>query len=57
MPEAVIKQEEGGLSSDVFVVYVRANMENPVLVSEVLREGAGGNQRQPRQETNRGLKR
>ena len=36
--EAVIKKE-GRWSSDAFMVYVRANMEDPVCVSEVLGDG------------------
>ena len=50
MPEAVIKKE-GRLSSDAFMVYVRANMEDPVWVSEVLGDGAREYDRQPGQGT------
>jgi len=50
VPEAVIKKE-GRWSSDAFMVYVRANMEDPVWVSEVLGDGAGEYERQPGQGT------
>ena len=50
VPEAMIKQE-GRWSSDAFMVYVRANTEYPVWVSEVLGEGAGEYDRQPGQGT------
>lgn len=50
VPEAVIKKE-GRWSSDAFMVYVRANMEDPVWVSEVLGGGAGEYERQPGQGT------
>ena len=50
VPEAVIKKE-GRWSSDAFMVYVRANMEDPVWVSEVLEHGAGEFERQPGQGT------
>ena len=50
VPEAMITKEERW-SSDVFMVYVRANMEDPVWVSEVLGEGAGEYERQPGQGT------
>ena len=46
VPEAVIKKE-GKWSSDTLMVYVRANMEDPVWVSEALGEGAEGYERQP----------
>ena len=48
VPEAV-KKKEGRWSSDSFMVYVRANMEDPVWVSEVLEHGAREFERQPAQ--------
>ena len=50
VPEAVIKKEGRG-SSDSFMVSVRANMEDPVRVSEVLEHGAWEFERQPGQGT------
>ena len=50
VPEAVIKKE-GRWWSDSFMVYVRANMEDPVWVSEVLEHGAWEFERQPGQGT------
>ena len=50
VPESVIKKE-GKWSSDSFMVYVRANMEDPVWVSEVLEHGAREFERQPGQWT------
>ena len=43
-------QREGRWASNAFMRYVRANMEDPVWVSEVLVE-RGGCDRQPGQET------
>ena len=40
MPEEVVKKTERW-SSDSCLVYVRANMEDPVQVSEVLDHGGG----------------
>ena len=48
VPEAVIKKKRSW-SSDSFMVYIRANMEDPVWVSEVLEHGAGEFERQPGQ--------
>ena len=50
VPEVVIKKEERW-PSDSFIVYARANMEDPVWVSEVLEHGAWEFERQPRQGT------
>ena len=44
-------KKEGRWSSDSFIVYVRANMEDPVRVSEVLGEGVGEYERQTGQGT------
>ena len=48
--EAIIKKE-GRWASDSFLVYVRANMRDPELVSAVLEEGGGEYRRQPGQGT------
>ena len=50
VPQVVIKKE-GRSSSDSLKLYVRANVENPVWVSEVVEHGAGELERQPEQGT------
>ena len=50
VPEAVIKKE-GRWSSNAFMAYVRANMQDPAWVSAVLEEGEGVLERQPGQGT------
>ena len=55
VPGAVIKKE-GRWSSDAFLVYVRANMQDPAWVSAVLEEGGGLFERQPGQGTKWGKK-
>ena len=50
VPEAVIKKE-GRWPSDSFMVYFRANMEDPFWVSDVLRHGVWEFERQPGQGT------
>ena len=45
VPEAVIKKE-GMWSSDAIMVYIRANMEDPIWAAEVLGDGAGEYERQ-----------
>lgn len=54
VPEAVIKKE-GRWASDSFLVYVRANMRDPELVSAVLEEGKREYNRQPGQGTDWGM--
>ena len=44
-------KERKKVSSDSFMMYVRANMEDAVWVSEVLEHGAWKFERQPRQAT------
>ena len=46
----LVIQREGRWSSSAFIVYVRANMEDPQWVSEVL-SGEKGSKRQPGQGT------
>ena len=51
---ALVIQREGRWKSDAFMVYVRANMEDPMWVSRILVEKEGGASRQPGQGTERG---